>query len=187
MKQNYYVKCRNQTDQTFRICPSPQETAKINWNIHQSWWFHQVLWNLVEASKILKDSTRFCKILQDSARFNVQEILMPKWCNTFVRQSLWPASNCCFRYRPWAKVEEGGIGLLRCLAPPESSAPGTHHALHCSGSCCRWCHRAVRCQVLGGRVCRRRCAAAVPPPMWLWQQLIQSRVEEMCLWNFSLS
>ena len=24
-------------------------------------------------------------------------------------------------------------------------------------------------------------AAAVPPPMWLWQQRIQSRVEVMCL------
>ena len=108
----------------------------------------------------MKVSTRFCKILQDSARFNVQEILMPKWCNTFVRQSLWPASNCCFRYRPWAKVEEGGIGLLRCLAPPESSAPGTHHALHCSGSCCRWCHRAVRCQVLGAECACRHCATA---------------------------
>ena len=32
------------------------------------------------------------------------------------------------------------------------------------------------------------CAAgAVPPPMWLWQQRIQSRVEVMCLLNFSLS
>ena len=74
---------------------------------------------------------------------------------------------------------------MSCQAPDMKASSAPEHPTHCIVVEAASDGAIVQCAAkFWGAEC---AAAAVPLPMWLWQQRIQSRVEVMCLWNFSLS